>query len=89
MRRVAELEAAIGPSVEDANARAVLAEDIAELKAALNEKNPDPEAVTRPMQALTGKLKVLGVTIRKVAELVEPTKAIAGLLQIPLKLFGL
>lgn len=71
------------------HAKEAIKEDLAELHAATESKQPQADRAGRALQSLLGKLKMVGVVLSEVVSLSGPVRQIAGLLQIPLHLLGL
>jgi|SRR5271165_4931896 len=70
-------------------AKEAIKEDLVELNAAAESKQPQADRAGRALQSLSGKLKMVGVVLSEVVSLSEPIRQIAGLLQIPLHMLGL
>jgi hypothetical protein len=70
-------------------AKEAIKEDLGELHAAAEGKQPQSDRAGRALQNLSGKLKMVGVVLSEVVSLSEPIRQIAGLLHIPLHILGL
>ncbi len=71
------------------HAREAIKQDLGELQAATESKQPQADRAGRALESLSGKLKMVGIVLSEVISLSQPVRQIAGLLQIPLHLLGL
>jgi hypothetical protein len=85
---VSQLVKALDALQLQANAKAAIAEDVTNLRAAV-EKGPSADRVGGILQSLAGKLRMVGIVLTQAAALSEPVTKIASLLRIPLHLLGL
>ena len=85
---VSQLVTALNRLQLQARAKAAIAEDLTNLRAAV-ETGPSADRVGGILQSLSGKLRMVGVVLTQVAALSDPVTKIAGLLKIPLHLLGL
>jgi hypothetical protein len=85
---IERLQAVIQGLNLDRPAKEAIDEDLAELHAAADGKEPKPDRAGRALQSLSGKLKMVGVVLSEVVSLSEPVQRIAELLRIPLHMLG-
>jgi hypothetical protein len=85
---VSQLVRALDALQLQAHAKAAIAEDLSNLRAAVK-KGTSGDRVGGILQSLSGKLRMVGVVLTQAGALSEPVTKIASLLKIPLHLLGL
>ena len=88
-RAIQQLHEALDALQLQPHAKAAIDENLEELHSAVLSEEPKADDVVRALQAIGGKLKMVGVVLTDALALSAPIAQIAHMLQIPLHLLGL